>query len=229
MTPTLIYCADGNARFAQIAIEAGFKYGAQLPNTVYHPIYFADQNWKKPDREKYMVALAKHKPHMATVLDWEQEEQLPEILRWAEEAAQFVEKVAIVPKVIGGISMIPEHIASKPVVLAYSMPTKFGGSSVPLWEFGRRPVHLLGGSPHRQMELSRYLNVSSTDGNYMLKMAILGCQFWENSTTVYRRGRWWPSLREVGWTDRDAPYEAFRRSCENIMAAWADLPLFGEW
>lgn len=84
----LIYCAAGNARFAQIAIDAGFLYGAQLPGTTYHPIWFADQNWKKPDRTKYMAALAEHRPHMASVLDLERADQLDEVLSWAEEAAQ---------------------------------------------------------------------------------------------------------------------------------------------
>ena len=30
----LIYCAGGNKQFAETAIEAGFLYGAQLPDTV---------------------------------------------------------------------------------------------------------------------------------------------------------------------------------------------------
>jgi len=33
MTPDLIYCADGNSRYAQIAIDNGWYYGAQMPNT----------------------------------------------------------------------------------------------------------------------------------------------------------------------------------------------------
>ena len=76
----LIYCAAGNRRFAEIATSHGFRYGAQLPGTVYTdvaPLYFADQDWKEPNRDKYMSALAQHRPHMATVLDWEREEQLP--------------------------------------------------------------------------------------------------------------------------------------------------------
>ena len=52
--PEIIYCADGNERFARIAIDAGFTFGAQLPNTVYYPPEFTDQNWKAPnlDQEK---------------------------------------------------------------------------------------------------------------------------------------------------------------------------------
>ena len=64
----LVYCAGGNARFAQIAIDAGYKYGARLPATVYHPVYFADQDWHAPDRARYMAALAQP-AHRATSIN----------------------------------------------------------------------------------------------------------------------------------------------------------------
>lgn len=149
--PALIYCADGNARFAEIAVNAGFLYGAQLPpRGLPYPPYFADQNWKNPNRERYMSELAKHRPFMASVLDWERAEQLPEVLDWAEDAAQFVDVVMIIPKVLGGIAKLPRRIGGKPVRLGYSVPTKFGGTAVPYSEFYGWPVHLLGGNPHRQ-------------------------------------------------------------------------------
>ena len=49
------------------------------------------------------------------------------------------------PYAFGGIARVPEQIGGKAVRLGYSVPTKFGGTEVPLWEFGQRPVHLLGG------------------------------------------------------------------------------------
>jgi len=225
--PVLIYCADGNKRLAQIAIDAGFEYGARLPpRGLHHSIYFADQDWNNPDRVRYMAALKQHRPAMATVLDWEQEEQLAEVLDWAEEAAQYVERVLIVPKVAGGIESLPRRIGGADVVLAYSVPTKYGGTFVPIWEFDGWPVHLLGGSPHAQMELYQYhaLGVVSVDGNMHQMMATRFCQFWVRGTARYARNRWWPALREANggerWAGDDAPYEAFRRSCRNIAAAW---------
>jgi len=194
--------------------------------TVYFPLYFADQDWRGPDRERYMAELARHRPVMATVLDWEREERLPEVLSWAEEAVQYVEQVLIVPKVIGGIPRLPRRVGGKQVVLAYSVPTRYAGTEVPLWEFAGWPVHLLGGSPHRQMEMWRYLNgiaeVVSVDGNMVSKMAIKRCQFWVAGTAHYARSCWWPMLREADgcWWGKDAPYEAFRRSCVNIVDAW---------
>lgn len=225
----IIYCAAGNRKFAEIALEHGFKYGAQLPGTVYFPPYFADQDWKAPDRERYLAALAEHRPHMATVLDLEREEQLDEVLGWAEEAAQFVEVVILIPKVFGIIERLPRSIGGAQVRLGYSVPTRFGGTEVPVWEFAGWPVHLLGGSPQAQFRLLPYLDVRSADGNYMMKMASRWCQFWVPKTGKgWASNPWWPTLKEArggelwgdGSAEADAPYEAFRRSCVNIAKAW---------
>jgi len=228
MDLTLIYCADGNKRLAQIAIDAGFRYGARLPaRGLHHPPFFADQDWKQPDRTRYMAELAAHRPVMATVIDWEHAGQRGEVLGWAEEAAQYVERVLIVPKVLGGIKTLPRRIGGADVVLAYSVPTKYGGTFVPVWEFDGWPVHLLGGSPHAQMRLCYYLNVASVDGNMHQMMATRYCQFWMPGTARYASNRYWPTLREANggerWPGIDAPYEAFARSCRNIIKAWEVL------
>lgn len=222
----LVYCAGGNARFSEIAIRAGYRYGAQIPNyKIYADLWFADQNWKQPDRAAYMAALARHRPHMATVLDWECGVQLDEVLSWAEEAAQWVERVLIIPKVHSGIDHLPRRIGGKDIVLAFSIPTTHGGTEVPIWEFTGWPIHLLGGSPQQQMRYALHLNaiadVVSADGNMSNKMAHY-CRFWRAKTG--RKGHW-VQLAEVGdgnW-GKDANAEAFRRSCENIMHAWRVL------
>lgn len=221
----LIYCGGGNRRFAQIAIEHGYLYGSQLPETVYFPIHFADQDWKKPNRAAYMAALAKHRPHMASVLDLERADQLDEVLSWAEEAAQHVKVVMIIPKAFGIIPSIPRRIGGAEVRLGYSVPTKFGGTELPVWEFAGWPVHLLGGSPNRQMQLVHYLDVQSADGNMAQRMATLCCSFYDPSRRTPKG--YWATLNAYDgqpWSDgtgsADAPYEAFRRSCENIMRMW---------
>jgi len=225
-TPILIYCAGGNPRFWKIATDAGFRYGAQLPDAVYGPLYFADQDWRKPNRKAYMAALDEHRPMMATALDWEREEQLPEVLDWAEEVAQYTKRVVIVPKVIGGIDQIPARVGGRDVILGYSVPTKYAGTSIPIWSFSGWPIHLLGGSPHKQMEVYSYMrliaDVISVDGNMHNKMATTRCAFWRERKGS--RGRW-VSLMEADGREwgTDAPYEAFRRSCENICAVWKTL------
>jgi len=180
-----------------------------------------------PDRAAYMAALAEHRPYMATVLDLERADQLPEVLGWAEEAARHVQVVMLIPKASGVITRLPRRIGGADVRLGYSVPTRYGGTFVPVWEFDGWPVHLLGGSPHKQMALRRYMDVVSVDGNMSSKMATKFCGFWVPGTARYASDRWWPTLLEadgVRWGDGSnsagGPDEAFRRSCENIMRAW---------
>lgn len=215
--PALIYCADGNPAFARAAVEAGWLYGARLPATVYQPVYFADQDWRNPDRAAYMAALARHRPAVATVLDWEAEGQEAEVLAWAQEAARHAGRLVVVPKVPGTLGRIPASVGGADVVLGYSVPTSYGSSPVPLWEFGRRPVHLLGGSPHRQMELARYLNVVSADGN-MAHQQAHRCRYWSPVRT--RKGRWAQLAGAGDLRDRGANLEAFRRSLAAVREAW---------
>lgn len=226
MRPELIYCADGNPRFAQIAIEAGFLYGAQLPKTIYWPVYFADQNFKRPRYVGYINALRRHQPYMASVLDIEEWRRLDEILMRAEEVARFCQVVMLIPKVPGIIKFLPCQICDKPVRLGYSVPTSYGKTMVPVNEFAGWPVHLLGGSPSRQYELSKEMDVKSVDGNYHQLMSRYN-QFFCPDRLSTARNPLWPTLLEAdgrkwgnGGKDADAPYEAFRRSCKAIVAMW---------
>ena len=240
--PELIFCGGNNPRFAEIAIAAGFRYGCELTgDTPYAPVYFADQDWTAHRRAvaagqgdafrvRYMARLAQYRPHMATVLDWERQDQLTEVLIWAEEAAALVDQVLIIPKVPSWnnpIRQIPRTIGGRSVVLAYSVPTRYGGTPLPLSYFTGWPVHLLGGSPHEQMRLCRTFTalgatVVSVDGNMHQKEANRLCAFWRAEKG--RKGHW-VQLAEVGLGDygRNSNVEAFRRSCENIAAAWRSL------
>jgi hypothetical protein len=220
---SLIYCADGNPAFAAASVAAGWRYGARLPSTVYQPPWFADQDWKAPDRAAYMAALAAHRPAMATVLDWERDDQFGEVLGWAEEAARHVrEAVVIIPKVVGGVPRVPARVGGRRVVLGYSVPTSYGGSPVPLWEHAGRPVHLLGGSPQEQLRLWYAFGgvgceVVSADGNMAAQQARRG-RFWSRAPGP--KGHW-KQLNDSGDTrTAGVPLECFRRSLAAIRGAW---------
>lgn len=164
-----IFSSGNNLKYSLIAMEYGFKIGARLPARVGVPLTFADQNWKAPNRPKYMAALAHYRPTLATVIDIERLTQYETAMSWAEEAQQYVDKVIVIPKVSGIIDLIPDTY-----ILGYSVPTGHGKTRVPLREFGQRPVHLLGGHPEKQYELAQQLNVVSFDQNYIQKMAMYG-------------------------------------------------------
>lgn len=220
--PELIWCADGNFQHSTEAVAAGWSYGVRLPARGMlkdTPLAFADQNWKQPNRAQYMALLSRYRPRLATVLDWEWEEQLPEVLSWAEEAAQYTsEAVLVVPKIPGTVRAIPGRIAGVEVRLAYSVPTSHGGSPLFLSEFFGRTVHLLGGSPQKQYELWTYLRanceVRSLDGNMAKKMATSRCCYWQREKGP--KGHW---LALDGFTG-DGHTECVRRSCLAVMQAW---------
>ena len=210
--PILIYCAGKNKRLDTIAENAGLKLGIQLPHsTIYFPPFFVDQNWRKPDRKKYIQAVQSLRPIMATVIDIEHLQQIEEALEWGEEISDYVQYIVIIPKVSGIISSIPMYINNAEVLLGYSVPSKYSGSSVPLWEFRDRRVHLLGGSPKKQMELWSYLNIFSCDGNAIERIATTYCRFWD--------GRAW---QDMG-SGKDFIYEAFKRSCDNLILMWESI------
>jgi len=221
----LIYCANGNKRFAEIAINNGFLYGAQLPGKTYFDIYFADQDWKKPNLQKYVSELKTKRPYMATVLDWERWSQYTEVMGWAEEIAPLVEEILIIPKIPGSVESIPTKISGKTVRLAYSVPTRYGGTTVPPREMGLRPVHLLGGSPHAQMEYyGRIQNVVSADGNYHQKTAIMNLVWVSGKTKRGKLGSFTRLEHYMGEKiETDTIYMAFDLSCKNIVEAWSGL------
>jgi len=154
---------------------------------------------------------------MATVLDIERPEQLGDALSWAEEAAQFVRRVLLIPK-CDVVGKLPRHIGNADVVLAFSVPTRYGGTPLPLWEFAGWPIHLLGGAPHVQMQYALHLqsiaDVISVDGNYFQMKATRFCEHWQAP------GRW---VADGYTTETDAPYDAFEKSCRNIMSAWRTM------
>lgn len=225
MKPELIFCGGGNYHRAKIAKDSGFLLGAQLPNTtvydVYKPLYFADQDFKRPRYTDYIKSIRRYQPYMASVLDIEEWRRLDEYLMRAEEISQHCQVVMLIPKVKGIIKELPRTINGKQVRLGYSIPTSFGGTTVPIGEFQDWPVHLLGGNPLKQLSLYKEFNTISVDGNSHNGMANR-CQFFVPDKFSGAVNKHWPTLFEFHgkrW-DGNGPLEAFGRSCKAIMEMW---------
>ena len=217
---------SGSRQYSLIAKRNGFKYGARLPCTTYFDLHFADQNWKNPDLSKYIEYIKKERPSVATILDWELEEQEAEVFEWAEMVSPFVDLVLFIPKAENTIHKIPSSIGGTKVGLAYSVPTRYGGTKLPIQKFVGFPVHLLGGSPHKQMDI--YINrgdvdIVSADGNYHMKKAGFG-EYWVWGSKRGRALGSWRNLNDyLGYRARSkGNYIAFDLSCRNIMKAWKE-------
>ncbi len=216
----LIYCAGGSTKYAK-QLPDGWKFGARLPGLNYtEKLAFVDNDWRNPDLPSYQEAVKAYQPEMATVRDWDDTTNRKEVLDWAEAIAPDVTTLIIIPKVMGTIDDIPKIIGERPVVLGYSVPTKWGATSVPLWEFGRRPVHLLGGSPANQLKAGRYLNVVSADINYFHVPSKMG-RFFHGGAMPKGRETHWAYLSEIGKGGmHDGCYEAFRLSLSWYQKLW---------
>ena len=218
----LIYCGGGGKRYSTIAVENGYLYGARLPSSINHELFFADQDWKNPNFDRYLDEVKKHRPKWATILDWERQEQRDEVFKWAESIAPHVDCVLFIPKFPEAIKQIPESIGDTNVILAYSVPTRYGKSEVPIEMFAHRDTHLLGGSPHKQMELyMNNKNIVSADGNYHQKMAAFNKVWVWGAKRVL--GRWVFLKDYLGHEVKNGScYIAFDLSCRNIMKAWKE-------
>lgn len=216
----LIYCGQCNKRLNELAIQTGLLFGERLPIKC-NPtceVYFADQDWKNPDLPSYKRTVIEKGVQVCTVLDWERAEQKDEVFGWAEELAPYVKRLVIIPKVSGTIDEVPESIGGTEVILGYSVPTKYGATLVPIGEFGNKKVHLLGGSPRKQLDLYDKMNVVSVDCNYISMKATKFCEFWTNKKGYTRE---WIAVKDVlGAKLNDNLYTAFFLSCVNYVEAW---------
>lgn len=221
----IIYCGVGNEKLDLLAVNVGIHYGMQFPASRKppFPVYFADQNWKKPDRDRYIDWVSEYAPNMATVIDIEREEQIDEALDWGYRISKYVENVVLIPKVNGIIKNLPRKINGKKVVLGYSIPTTHGGTTVPIGEFSEWDIHLLGGNPKKQIDMYDTMrqiggNVTSLDCNYISMKATNFCAVW---TRKLIKNRQWMDLQDIiGRKVEDGIYTAFSLSCVSLVSAW---------
>lgn len=164
-----------------IAVEQGWKPGARYTNLrdiktfEFKTQGFLDIDWKNYSFEKHLEAAAVTRPKLTIARDVESIFQLDHILHEAEKLQKYSSLVAIVPKDVCMTGRL-EELIPKNYILAYSVPTKYGGTSIPTSSF-KRSVHLLGGRPDIQRRLGQEMSVISLDCNRFTYDAKFGDYF----------------------------------------------------
>lgn len=164
-----------------IAKEYGWHPAARYTNMrdvktfEFRKIGFVDIDWKKYCFVRHLETVAVHKPRITIARDIECIFQLESILKEAESLLEHSKQVALVPKDPNLNDRLSELIP-KEFLLAYSVPTKYGGTAVSIESFDR-PVHLLGGRPDVQRTLANELKVYSMDCNRFTYDARFGDYF----------------------------------------------------
>jgi hypothetical protein len=215
----LVFCAGAGKEFMSVAVDLGWHTGSRSDETIsaiHRPLYLLDTHWTDYDWPAHLaVAQAEH-PALAVVPDIMTVAGLPLALAQAEEMAPHCDALCLVPK-CRVIDQLPRSIAGTNVVLGYSVPSKYGASPLPLWEYHGWPVHLLGGTPRRQIDCAQYMRVVSADGNMAQKIALRGWIFdsrghGSHLDTIEPR----EATKRVGM-----PARALAVSLTHIKALWA--------
>lgn len=193
----------------RIATKYGWLPGARYTNLRdvrrFDRVGFIDIQWCEYSFRRHLEAVKSTKPMMTVARDIENIQDLNLILDQAEELAIHSEYVVVVPKDLR-LTAVLNLVIPKKFVLGYSVPTRYGGTQIPLNAF-KRPVHLLGGRPDIQRQIARVAAVMSVDCNRFTMDAAFGDYF-------------------DGHTFRPHPsggYErCLRASLRNINALWRD-------
>jgi Family of unknown function (DUF6610) len=163
-------------RAASIAVKYGWLPGARYSNLrdarKFERLGFLDISWKDYNFNRHLRAAKATRPIMTVARDVDDIGQLGRTLDEARELLLYAEYVVIVPKDAALRHRVDELIPSE-FVLGYSVPTRYGGTSLSLDAFSR-PVHLLGGRPDVQRRLALQLKVASLDCNRFTLDAAFG-------------------------------------------------------
>lgn len=165
----------------ELALKNDWYPGARYTNirdikTIYKDKKcFIDIDWKNYEFNKHLEIVVKIQPYLTIARDIETLKNLDKILKEAEILKKYSKFVAVVPK-DPALSGKVDKLIPKYFLLAYSVPTKYGGTKIPVSYFDR-PVHLLGGRPDIQRSLANNMNVFSFDCNRFTYDARFGDYF----------------------------------------------------
>jgi hypothetical protein len=200
----VIFCWGGGDNTCCLAVRAGWKYGIRsgdveidgegicplVPYSPRHKVVFVDNDFKDYNPAHHLEVIKLTQPKYATVRDYMSRDQcgkagiafyeLAQVLDWAAELEQYAEHVIVIPKV-DVLDQIPEQY-----ILGYSVPTKYGGTPLPVDAFKGRRVHLLGGGWKAQLAHMAALgdDVVSLDNNHLTLIGESWGQFYDPDGTT---------------------------------------------
>lgn len=186
----VVRCVNHSRRVHSIARRFGWLPGARYTNLRdirdVDRVGLLDIDWQRYDFHKHLAAVKAVRPLLTVALDITHRRQLGRVLDQALQLAEYGPGVIIVPKATSLGPDLQQLIPDR-FVLGYSVPTRYGGTRIPIECFGSRPIHLLGGRPDVQRRLAERLNIISLDCNRFTLDAGFGDYF--DGTTFRRHPR----------------------------------------
>jgi hypothetical protein len=155
---------------------------------------FIDIDWKNYNYKRHLEVVKRTTPLITVAHDVTKKSSLKRILDQAEELSNYAQQVVIVPK-DEKLGEDMEFIIPKKFMFGYSVPTKYGGTRIPIKYF-KRKVHLLGGRPDVQKKLSLQLDVFSLDCNRFTLDARFGDYFDGEIFRPHKKGGYMNCLKD---------------------------------
>ena len=202
-------------RVLDLAQNHGWRPGARYTNTRdirsanFAGTGFLDIHWKKYDFSQHVAAAKRWRPFITVARDIECISQLDDILGEATRLQQYAAHVVLVPKdprLHGRF----DDLLPRSFLLGFSVPTKYGGTTLCPGNFDR-PVHLLGGRPDAQLRLAKLMPVASVDCNRFTLDAQFGDYFDGDIFRPHPKGGYDNCLKasieniNFGWAEYNAP------------------------
>jgi hypothetical protein len=155
-------------RVLKIAQRFGWLPGARYTNLRhtrgFERLGFLDVDWGNYDFARHLDAARLTKPLVTVARDVTHIVELNKIIDEAYALTRFAKRVVIVPKDPAIADCLLDRVPDI-FLLGFSVPTRYGHTSLPTQSFGNREVHLLGGRPDVQRQLASRLNVVSLECN----------------------------------------------------------------
>ena len=212
--------------FCCIAKKHGFLVGRNTQ--FWHldcncPVEFLDWWFKKPNISKHIYLARKYRPKYVVAPDIWRISDIEVSLMVAKKLKQYSENI-IIPIHFHCEDRIPEEF-----IIGLPSQTSFAKAS--LWignpSLMERKIHILGGSPHRQMMLAKHYlkNVVSVDSNMIARNAIYFGKYWEDGKWILNKKYPKPPASSKDWINKkdDSLYKVFEISCKNVIEAWRKL------
>ena len=172
-------------RILKTVARAGWYPGARYTNLrtvkAFNQIGFLDIEWRRYDFARHLAAVQKAKPILTVARDILDLRSLDSIIDEVKQLQNYAEFIIMVPKDRKFCRRAARYLPDG-VILGYSVPTRYGGTEVPVAEFVR-PTHILGGSPSLQRKLGNELDVVSIDCNRFMVDALYG-KFFDGQRSV---------------------------------------------
>lgn len=171
-------------KFCRIAADIGYELGTRADqfdtNRIDkllddgYDVSFVDNNFKDPNEDRIFEIAQRCSAEYAVCPDVDHKDDLDAVIDFGERLESIGVTPIVVPKDDLDYNSIPDHWR-----LGFSVPSGYGETEIPITEFKQHEVHLLGGSPQKQLEyatkaIKNDIDVVSVDGNSFAKAASYG-------------------------------------------------------